>query len=100
MQIQNRNITFAYIEQSNQLSGEMSTETIKKEETAKLYFISFCMEQYKKHISATGSTVMELFEQYDLIDYLQTYYDVLHTQSDQWLMEEIDNLIKERQNHP
>lgn len=77
----------------------MSTEVIKKE-TDKLFFISFCMEQYKKHISVTGDTVMGLFEQYAIISYLHDYYDVLHTQSAQWLMEEIDNLIKEKQNQP
>lgn len=77
----------------------MNTDNIVKDESDKLYFVSFCMEQYKKHIVATGDTVIKLFDQYGVIDYLSEYYDVLHTQSARWLMEEIDNFIKERKEH-
>ena len=65
-------------------------------ESDKLYFVSFCIEQYKKHIAATGDAVLELFDKYGITDYLYEYYDVLHTQGVKWLLEEIDNLIAER----
>ena len=70
---------------------------VSKEEVDKLYFVSFCVEQYKKHIAATGEFVLEQFEQYGVVDYLHEFYDVLHTENAKWLIEEIDNYIKAKQ---
>lgn len=47
------------------------------------------------HIS--GSEAMEVFSRNGLLDYLEAHYEPLHTQSRQWILEEIDELIKERQ---
>ncbi len=60
------------------------------------YFVSFCIEEYKVHISATGSEVMNLFEQYGVTEYLSDNFEVLHTQSHQWLLEDIDDFIRQR----
>lgn len=60
------------------------------------YFVSFCIEEYKVHISATGSEVMNLFEQYGVTEYLSDNFEVLHTQSHQWLLEDIDEFIRQR----
>ncbi len=46
----------------------------------------------------TGEQVLELFAKYGLVDYLSKYYDVLHTQGRQWLIEEIDEFIEIRKN--
>ena len=37
---------------------------------------------------------MSLFVQYGVDQYLVDNFDILHTQSYQWLMEEIDEFIK------
>ena len=66
-----------------------------KRDTDIAYFLSFCIEQYKRHISASGSDVMELFVQYGVDIYLINNFEILHTQSFQWLMEEIDEYIKQ-----
>lgn len=68
--------------------------TMTKRDTDIAYFLSFCIEQYKRHISTSGSNVMALFVQYGVDQYLIDNFDILHTQSSQWLMEEIDEFIK------
>ena len=37
-----------------------------------------------------------LFEQYGIAEHFCEFYDVLHTQGGQWLVEEIDKMINER----
>lgn len=66
-------------------------------EIDKSYFVAFCIEQYKVAKGMDGAAVAELFYRYGVNDYLSTHFDVLHTQSCQWLLEEIDEYIKKRQ---
>lgn len=68
-----------------------------KQKQAIAYFISFCIEQYKEKNHISGSETMEVFNRNGLLDYLEAHYEPLHTQSRQWILEEIDELIKERQ---
>ena len=69
---------------------------MKEKELDITYFISFCIEEYKMHISATGSEVMDLFDRYGVTEYLSDNFEVLHTQSRQWLLEEIDDFISRK----
>lgn len=69
---------------------------MKDKELDIAYFVSFCIEQYKVHISATGGEVMSIFDRYGVTEYLSANFDVLHTQSRQWLLEEIDDFIQQR----
>ena len=55
------------------------------------------IEQYKEMNHISGSEAMEVFSRNGLLDYLEAHYEPLHTQSRQWILEEIDELIKERQ---
>ena len=48
------------------------------------------------HTSKSGAEVIELFNHYGVDTYLLENYEVLHTQSRQWLMEEIDEFIQIR----
>lgn len=66
----------------------------KKQDIA--YFISFCIEQYKNENHLTGVEAMRQLDEYHVLDYLSEHYEVLHTQSRQWLMEDIDEFIKRR----
>lgn len=45
-----------------------------------LFFVSFCIEQYKTTHEMKGSKVADLFAKEGGIDYLEKNYDVLHTQ--------------------
>lgn len=61
------------------------------------YFLSFCIEQYKtaKHIS--GYEAARRLSNYGVLEYLEDNYEVLHTQSRQWILEDIDEFIKIRE---
>lgn len=59
-------------------------------------FIVFCMEVYKSKKSMTDKEVYELFEKYGVLNYLQEGYEVLHTQGDSWLVNDIEEFLKVR----
>ena len=60
------------------------------------YFVSFCIEQYKNAKHLTGEESMRLLDKYKVLDYLSEYYETLHTQSSQWILEDIDEFIRLR----
>ncbi len=60
------------------------------------YFLSFCIEQYKTAKELTGRQAVDIFEKYGVMEYLEHHYDILHTQSRQWLLEDIDEFINIR----
>ena len=62
------------------------------------YFVSFCIEQYKNMKHITGDEAMQYLDHYGVLDYLANNYEILHTQGYQWLMEDIEEFIKIRQN--
>ena len=37
-----------------------------------------------------------LLDEYKVLDYLSEHYDILHTQSYQWILEDIDEFIRSR----
>ena len=59
-------------------------------------FVSFCIEEYKSRHYLTGDVVVKLFEKHKIIDFLINNYEILHTQSKQYIQEEIDILIGEK----
>lgn len=60
------------------------------------YFVSFCIEQYKNAKHLTGAEAMQRLDEYKVLDYLSEHYEILHTQSCQWIMEDIDEFIRLR----
>ena len=67
-----------------------------KKEQDILYFISFCIEQYKQRHHMSGEQAMQELDQYGVLEYLEECYAPLHTQSAQWIMEDIDEFIEKR----
>lgn len=67
---------------------------MNKKELDIAYFLSFCIEQYKTKHGWSGEETVSLFDKYNVLSYLSENFEVLHTQSRQWLMEEIDDYIK------
>lgn len=59
-------------------------------------FTVFCMESYKVHKALTGKQVSELFETYDVFEYLREFYDVLHTTGYQYINRDIDRYLQAR----
>ncbi len=60
------------------------------------YFLSFCIEQYKNVKGMDGAEVMETFAKYGVLDYLNNHFEILHTQSRQWILEDIEEFIETR----
>ena len=61
-------------------------------------FVAFCIEEYGVAKGMTGEQVFNLFTQYGVTDYLSKFFEPLHTQGRQWLIEEIDEFIEIRKN--
>lgn len=59
-------------------------------------FVSFCLEEYAAAKNISGDEALDIFMKYDLLEYLQEHSEVLHTQSRQWILEEIDEYINNR----
>lgn len=60
------------------------------------YFLSFCIEQYKKEKGISGAEAVRLLQEQGVLEYLKEHFEVLHTQSKQWLLADIDEFIKLR----
>lgn len=59
-------------------------------------FLSFAIEQYKQYKGISGSKAAEVLASSGVLKHLEEFYDVLHTQSAQWLMEEIDIIVQSK----
>jgi hypothetical protein len=69
-----------------------------KKEQDIAYFLSFCIEQYKNEKRMTGTEAMNLLNRYGVLEYLAEHFEILHTQSRQWILADIDEFIKIRKN--
>lgn len=69
---------------------------MSESEKNRSYFLAFCIEEYKKAKDKTGAEVAALFFDKGVSDYLTSNFDVLHTQSRQWLTEEIDVFLERK----
>lgn len=69
---------------------------MSKQEQDKSYFVAFCIEQYKVAKGMSGTDVAQLFFEKGVASYLADNFEVLHTQSRQWLIEEIDEILERR----
>jgi len=68
---------------------------MSQQDIDKSYFVTFCIEQFKEHRGICGADAAELLFGAGITDYLNDNYEVLHTQSRQWLMEEIDERLNQ-----
>lgn len=62
-----------------------------------LPFIVFCVEEYKNQKEMTGKEVINLFNQYSVCEYIQSFYEFLHTMGTRYIVNDIDLYIKSRQ---
>ena len=59
-------------------------------------FIVFCIEMYKKEKGISGMHAYSDFKKYSVFDFLQSGYEVLHTQSHTYIIQEIIEFIQQR----
>ena len=59
-------------------------------------FKAFCIERYKYAHNLKGNEVLRLFTQYGVMNYIGSFYDVLHTFGDRYIVADIDEFIEIR----
>lgn len=59
-------------------------------------FVVYCIEEYKYAEHLTEKKVIELFNRYRVIEYIQTYYEALHTTGARYIVEDINLYIAAR----
>lgn len=57
-------------------------------------FLTFCIEHYKNYKKISGERAYQTLSDAGVLDYLAEYYPSLHLESTQWLLREMDDLIK------
>ena len=60
-------------------------------------FKAFCIERYKYAHGMKGKDTLALFNQYGVMDYIGTHYDVLHSFGDKYIVADIEEFIAVRQ---
>lgn len=70
----------------------MSMERNKTDDIA--YFIAFCVETYKNAHNISGAEASVVFSDHGVMEYLAENFEVLHTQSPDWILAEIEDFIK------
>ena len=60
-------------------------------------FKAFCIERYKYWHEIKGSEALRVFKQYGVMEYIESFYDVLHTFGDRHIIADIDEFIAVRQ---
>lgn len=56
-------------------------------------FLAFAIEQYKNYKKISGEYAAAILGDSGVLRHLEEYYDVLHTQSAQWLVAEMDEMV-------
>ena len=59
-------------------------------------FKAFCLERYKYAHGMNGVDALRLFSQYGVMGYIESFYDVLHTLGDGYIIANIDEFIASR----
>ena len=62
-------------------------------------FLAYTAERYKNAKNINGRELKELFDKYDVWDYIYTSADALHTTGDKYIVEDIDLFIESKKNH-
>lgn len=57
------------------------------------FFLAFCIEIFKKAKCMCGAKVSHLFNETGLTEFLAANFEPIHTQSPQWILEEIDEYL-------
>ena len=75
----------------------MDSKTEFREDTIPL-FLSFCIEQFAHQQGLDGESAMRVLLDAGALEFLQTNYEAIHTQSPQWILEEINQFLSKHQN--
>jgi hypothetical protein len=59
-------------------------------------FILFCLESYRKKTNKSGKEALIDFENYDVFSFIEKGFEVLHTQSMNYIIDEIISFIENK----
>ena len=59
-------------------------------------FQLFCLESYRSNNNISGIMALKEFREFKVFDYLAAGYDVLHTQSENYILSDINDYLKRR----
>ena len=59
-------------------------------------FLVYCIEIFKAAQKLSGRQVIEIFNQYGILEYIVNCYSALHTTGPEYIIEDIAGLIEER----
>ena len=85
----------AILEEVKEKAGVDSDQKLSVENLKEV--VAKYKEMYKAEKGMTGIMTQELFEKYKVFDYLDTFYEVLHTTGTRYMVNDIDLYIKARQ---
>ena len=63
-----------------------------------LPFKIFCLENYKIANNLTGKAAFDIFQKYQIFNYITKHYDILHSFGTLYLLKDIDEFISHRKN--
>lgn len=72
-------------------------EKDKQLEKERMFYI-FCVEKYSAFTTMTSSEVLALFQKHDVYNFTSTNYDVLHSQGEEYILNEIAVYLKNQNN--
>ena len=64
---------------------------------SELQFLIFCIEQYRLFYNLTSAAVLSMFIRYDVDKFLRDNFEVLHSQSEEYILDEISRYLKNRE---
>ena len=65
-----------------------------------LAFKIFCLENYKAAHNLSGNAALEIFQKYQLFDYINDFYDILHSYGRLYLINNFDEYIAHHNDTP
>lgn len=61
-------------------------------------FLIYCMERYRYSKKLSGKELSDLFDKYNVYDYIISFFESLHTMGENLIIQDIDEFITESQN--
>lgn len=62
----------------------------------RLDFLVYCIESYKNANGLKGREIIELFNKYRVIDYINASYEALHTTGREYIIDDLNIYINAR----
>lgn len=56
-------------------------------------FKIFCIEMYRLEHNLTAKKTIEIFKKYKVLEFIESFFDVLHTCNDRFIVQDIDDYL-------